>query len=221
MRPAPRPSGSVASLVALGAFACAAAFGVVSACNSLSGIDSFQVVSESSLQDGAGEGTAPNQGLDGAPTMEAGQASDAHAGNEAAQGAADSGLGDTGDGASSTGDASSDVASDARGDASGCAVLTPMCSGGCPVAHSNGLSQTFYDCVEAGTYNQTQATEACAAFTGDAAACVNNPFPCAQAGQVCSSAFTTCACWKYAGNTDIGRVLNSCMCVGNNSSPWY
>ena len=122
-------------------------------------------------------------------------------------------------------EAGKEASTDAAPEASNCAVASPVCSGGCPIAHSDGLSQMFYDCVEAGTYNETQAFEACAAFTGDSGACANNPISCSQSNSVCSSRFTSCACWKYSGPQDVGKVLNtgttSCSCVGTNGLPWY
>jgi hypothetical protein len=214
-----RRSQSVVWLVVLGACGSAAFGAAVSACNSLSGIDAFEVVSEAGSEDIAADGVGA--GAEGSSRTDAATGDDA-----SANGGPDSKLVD--EGIPVTGDATGDVATglgDARSDASRCAIPTPVCPGGCTIAHSNGLSQMFYDCVEAGTYNETQALEACAAFTGDAAACVNNAFPCSQAGQVCSTGFSTCACWKYMGNTDVGRVLNtgttSCSCVGNNTVPWY
>jgi hypothetical protein len=53
-------------------------------------------------------------------------------------------------------------------DTDGCECAAPgCCSGACQVVHSNGAGQSFYDCVAASTFNQTQATEACVAFTNN------------------------------------------------------
>jgi hypothetical protein len=75
------------------------------------------------------------------------------------------------------------------------------CSGGtCQTAHSNGNGQTFYDCAAPATYNATQATEACTAFTGNASQCTIAPAGACGATQgVCSSGATKCLCWQYAG----------------------
>jgi len=53
---------------------------------------------------------------------------------------------------------------------------TGCCSGGCQIAHSNGLGQNFYDCSSLGTYTQASAIEACAAFSGSSASCCSGTF---------------------------------------------
>jgi hypothetical protein len=202
-------SWGVVSYAALGLSAWATVGAAASACNSISGIDSFVVAQAPGLDAEAGEGGAASSGggTSDAPTPSSDAATDAGQHPAVEAGADGNGW------------------LDARGEASGCTMPSTMCSGGCLVAHSDGLSQMFYDCVEAGTYNETQAFEACAAFTGDAGACANNPFGCSQSNQVCSTGFTSCACWKYSGPSDVGKVVNngdaSCTCVGRNGIPWY
>jgi hypothetical protein len=48
---------------------------------------------------------------------------------------------------------------------------TACCGASCQTQHSNGVGQSWYDCFALSTYNVTTATSACAAFTGNAAAC--------------------------------------------------
>jgi hypothetical protein len=94
-------------------------------------------------------------------------------------------------------------------------------SPGCTV-HSNGVGQTFDDCQPLGTYNETQALAACAAFTGSIATC--GVVTCAQSGgpgggaggqanamsdqAVCSTGATGCPCWTFSG-MDVGHVQSA------------
>jgi hypothetical protein len=80
-----------------------------------------------------------------------------------------------------------------------------QCAPGLPVTHSNGLGQTWTDCVPLNTYNQTQAIEACVASTGNPISCAE--FLCGSTtvpNVVCSST----SCWAYLGSTQ-GRVSTS------------
>ncbi len=115
-------------------------------------------------------------------------------------------------------------------DLNGCECATPSCCGSsCAVTHSNGIGQNYYDCVEAGTWNQTQAAEACTAYT-------KNQFVCQAAGCIGSDGGPTgdlvicgnpdggtCACWNYQG-PDIGYVHQSgntsCFCPNTNDFKW-
>jgi hypothetical protein len=95
--------------------------------------------------------------------------------------------------------------------------------GACQIMHSNGVGQSFYDCVAAGTHNQTQATEACAAFTGDASQC--HSMSCGSGSAVCSDGSgDACDCWIYSGDS-AGRVkhnsVGSCGCQSDSSTTWY
>ena len=87
-------------------------------------------------------------------------------------------------------------------DTDGCECATPgCCSGVCQMVHSNGEGVTFYDCAAPGVYNQTQATEACTAFTNNRSQCAQSSNSCAGAVTyaVCSVASSTCRCWQYSG----------------------
>jgi hypothetical protein len=111
-------------------------------------------------------------------------------------------------------------------DLNGCECATPVCCGtGCGVTHMNGVGQNYYDCVDAGTYDQTQAGKACTAYT-------NNQFACqaasciGDAGDLVICGFPDgggCACWDYAGQ-DTSHVYKSgtttCYCPGNTDPTW-
>jgi hypothetical protein len=108
-------------------------------------------------------------------------------------------------------------------DANGCECAgTGCCAGGCQTQHSNGVGQSFFDCVAAGTHTVAQATAACAAFTGDASQC-HASTPCGSA--VCSDGSTTaCDCGFYGG-LDNGKVSSaragSCSCNARGSDPTW
>jgi hypothetical protein len=183
----------------------------VNACNALSGIDDFTVR------------TGAEAGMEGSGQAESGGSSggvgpgDAPAQGDNTTGTGDAPAGDSAnDGAMATVDARADAASDAEGGTTG------SCDGGF-VAHTNGLGQMFYDCAPLNTLNQTQAFEACAAFSGNAGACMFNPGFSCMGDVVCSKGSSTCACWVYDGNRP-GRVCSStpdggCCCPGASSPP--
>jgi hypothetical protein len=105
-------------------------------------------------------------------------------------------------------------------DVDGCECASPGCCGtACQSRHDDGLGQTFWDCTPSGTYNQTEAFAACAAFTGNAALC--SPGACNRS--VCSTGAPTCACWTYSGSFS-GRVTSSsttyCMCNSSGAAIW-
>jgi hypothetical protein len=83
----------------------------------------------------------------------------------------------------------------------GCACATPgCCAAGCQTVHSNGEGQSFYDCAALDTYDQTQAMEACTAFTGNSTQCtLSSTFCSSTSDSVCSAAALTCRCWQYSG----------------------
>jgi|SRR5271155_2748710 len=91
-----------------------------------------------------------------------------------------------------------------------------------PVTHSNGVGQTWTDCVPLGTYNETQALEACGAF----AASVNgNDGICTYSNQFndCSpntavTTTTTMGVWAYAGGS-VGHVARS-GCPTSSDPTW-
>jgi hypothetical protein len=109
----------------------------------------------------------------------------------------------------------------------GCECATPGCCGtNCMTTHSNGIGQTFPDCVAQGTYSQTQAQAACKAFTGDAAQCTSSTTTCGLLGlagsvqSVCGSASGKCYCWDHGGTYGGGGIgtvqtanVSSCSAV--------
>jgi len=111
-------------------------------------------------------------------------------------------------------------------DLNGCECATPACCGAsCQTTHMNGIGQNYYDCVDAGTYNQAQALKACTAFTNDQFAC--QTFSCvSDAGDmmICGPPDAgSCACWTYTG-LDTGHVYKSgnsnCFCPDTNDLGW-
>jgi hypothetical protein len=112
------------------------------------------------------------------------------------------------------------------------ATASQCCAGGCPVQHVDGLvgqsyypkSDTFYDCVPAGTMNLQLAADACAAYVtargGNAATNCGEFGPtdggppdrvCAITAGNCGSNCTgydgDCICWTASG-TYKGQVLD-------------
>lgn len=115
---------------------------------------------------------------------------------------------------------------DAAPDLNGCECATPACCGSsCQTTHSNGIGQSYYNCVDAGTYTQAQALKACTAYTSDQFAC--QPAGCVgDAGDlmVCGPPDAgSCACWTYTG-LDTGHVYksgsNTCFCPSTNDLGW-
>lgn len=111
-------------------------------------------------------------------------------------------------------------------DLGGCECPTPTCCGaGCATTHANGVGQNYYDCVDAGTYNSTQALKACTAYTTDQLACAM--YGCtSDAGDsmICGQPDGGgCACWTYVG-LDTSHVYKSgntnCFCPSTNDPTW-
>src|SRR5271155_3117350 len=94
-----------------------------------------------------------------------------------------------------------------------------------PVTHSNGVGQTWTDCVPLGTYNETQAMKACAAvYDGDAGTCI--PMSSWCGANVVVSNVTGCGTqvWNYQ-SVDVsrdGRVNASCndTCPQSTDAIW-
>ena len=113
-------------------------------------------------------------------------------------------------------------------DLGGCECATPSCCGSsCATTHTNGVGQSYFDCVDAGTYNQTQAGKACTAYTNDQFACTAGSCI-GDAGDlvVCGSPDGgACACWDYTG-TDTSYVFKSnapdagCFCPNTIDPKW-
>jgi hypothetical protein len=113
-------------------------------------------------------------------------------------------------------------------DVDGCECATPMCCGTkCQTVHTNGVGQNFYDCVATGTYNVSQANEACAAF--GAATCTSGQAaglcPFGPVKSVCGASGSKCYCWQYSGHK-VGTVqsesTSSCKpsCGANGDPAW-
>src|ERR1019366_10654652 len=81
-------------------------------------------------------------------------------------------------------------------DTNGCECATPSCcaGGGCQMTHSNGVGQSYYDCMALGTYTSAQAMAACAAaqYTN----CKDDSK--GVCGSVSSASGTPCTCWDYS-----------------------
>jgi hypothetical protein len=114
----------------------------------------------------------------------------------------------------------------------GCECPTAVCCPGamCQTLHGNGVGQPFYDCVKQGQIDQTQATEACTAFTQNGSLCAASSNSLCLGGllggqttaySVCSSA-PTCYCWQYNG-TYAGHVQSGSCTVtcGSSSDPTW
>ncbi|HEY2368398.1 MAG TPA: hypothetical protein VGH87_18505 [Polyangiaceae bacterium] len=112
-------------------------------------------------------------------------------------------------------------------DTNGCECATPSCCGSaCATTHANGVGQNYYDCVDAGTYNQTQAGKACTAYTSDqfacqAASCIGDAGDLVVCGTPDGGA--SCVCWDYTGQ-DTSHVYKSgsttCFCPGTTDPTW-
>jgi hypothetical protein len=116
-------------------------------------------------------------------------------------------------------------------DTNGCECATPgCCATGCQTAHSNGVGQQFYDCLDAGTANQTQATLACNAYAAAVAADGGDAGQCQLYGctgpqgnnvLICTSALVGCYCWKFAGiASTTGHVSTTCLCPTDTDPIW-
>ena len=100
-----------------------------------------------------------------------------------------------------------DCNASAAPNADGCECAGDGCCGrGCQTAHRNGIGDAFYDCEDSGTFDQGQATKACAAFTGASGACSASASGCdclrvcqSVARSVCGTSGGACYCWQYAG----------------------
>jgi hypothetical protein len=113
-------------------------------------------------------------------------------------------------------------ASKTGADTDGCECATLACCGtACQTTHSNGVGQTFPDCVALGTYEQAQAQAACTAFTGNGGQCASSTVMClliilGPVQSVCGSASGKCYCWDYAGmgaGTVQTASVSSCSAV--------
>ena len=122
----------------------------------------------------------------------------------------------------------------------GCECATPSCCGtACQNQHvacmlggnpstpcTDGTGKYYYDCTAIGTTNDTQATKACVAVTGNAAACSVGTCGSGPNTQyvVCSFGGTgACSCWEYFGpyaGHMFKNTTSSCTCPVSTSPTW-
>lgn len=106
--------------------------------------------------------------------------------------------------------------------ANGCECAgTGCCGSSCQTIHSNGLGQNFFDCAPLGTYNVTQAMEACQAYIAvnpTAGTCTT--FICSGSSEliVGTTSSTNCASWAYSGS-NVGHVFQGCNFCPSASDP--
>ena len=102
----------------------------------------------------------------------------------------------------------------------GCEAHSPGCCGTLPEKmHTNGLGQSFYDCVLPNTYNATQAKEAAQAFNSNGSPSERDSFDSNNSNNTASGICiadpnnTICVCWTYAPTgswtAGIGEVSKS------------
>ena len=103
-----------------------------------------------------------------------------------------------------------------RGAALGC------CGTGCQIKHNNGVGEYFYDCTPLGTINETQALEACTAYTGNMSECMSETATGGKAPgelSVCSvGSPTDCICWAYQSSTTSGPGIGAAGHVYNDGA---
>jgi hypothetical protein len=156
-----------------------------------------------------GSSSGPSGSLDASIDADAGPAPEEAAAPDSGPDAGESGLSDSG-----------------RND-SGPADAGP-CDGGPLVSHSNGVGQTWQDCVPLDTYNAAQALEACEAYAASVDAAVTS---CALPPGTCASSSlfdslkgdgTTPYVWTYDGQTiptGTGRVANALAATSTGGCP--
>ena len=88
----------------------------------------------------------------------------------------------------------------------GCEAHSPGCCGTLKQEmHTNGVGQSFYDCVLPNTYNATQASEAALAYNPGGVPTDGNITDSSNSANsvmskcILDTANTTCICWTYAG----------------------
>ena len=118
-------------------------------------------------------------------------------------------------------------------DTNGCeCVGDACCASGCQVTHTDGLGESFYDCVAASTYTAAEAMAACLAHTGDVSTCAT--FQCQpQSGNTVTDGVVcdqngigdSCNCWDFnaAGHTGIaaGSIDSGCLCPYPGETPQW
>jgi len=178
-------------------------------------------------------GTGPDPAVDGgSPTVDGGVAAIAQDGAAVDAGVQPDVLVDTGvgvhigvqdAGTSDAGEGLDSAVVDA-GEVHDSAVADAGHDSGCtPVTHSNGVGQTWQDCVPLGTYEQSEAMKACVAATGSAAQCAVVGCGSAVQNMVCvNSTSLPCDCWAYQSQSTgvSGHVSTSCGCPGAGDPTW-
>jgi hypothetical protein len=118
------------------------------------------------------------------------------------------------------------TAPESDGAATDCSCGAAPCT-----VHSNGVGQTFEDCVPSGTHDETQALAACTAFTGTSASCTIQSCPGGGGGPgksppgqaACSTGASVCDCWTFSGaEAGLVQSMNSKKCdpCANGGTAW-
>jgi hypothetical protein len=113
----------------------------------------------------------------------------------------------------------------------GCECQTPGCcrGGTCQTTHANGLGQNYYDCVALGTYDQTQAEKARAAFADIVGPGQTVDGSCGDPGDTSkirchdTNDGSVCACWAWSGPLrGYVRAVGGpdCECPTTADAPW-
>lgn len=94
----------------------------------------------------------------------------------------------------------------------------------CPVTHTDGIGQTWSDCVALATYNEAQALKACNAFAAvHGGVCAMSSCPTTAGGftMVCTQA-TCVANWVYTGPVTghVGPAGIGCVCPTTSDPVW-
>ena len=99
-----------------------------------------------------------------------------------------------------------------------------FCGSSCAPTHSNGLGQSFYDCVPIGTYTSATASDAAGAYVAVNGGASSGGWTCPQAPSipmVCAttSAGTPLYCWGYTGSI-AGQVGTGGICPFASIGTW-
>lgn len=110
-------------------------------------------------------------------------------------------------------------------------VAPACCGSGCQTKHSNGLGQSWFDCVALGTINATQANAARAAWSATVTVTLSGIGTCQNGGDKSDCAYAqtanSCAIWcynpaspTYGGHARLNTANNSCLCPGSSFVTW-
>jgi len=114
----------------------------------------------------------------------------------------------------------------------GCECATPSCCGmACAVTHDNGVGNAFYDCAPLNTFNQTEATAACVAWTKNTGLCMitNCNVDGGFAGEATFAFYMgKCISWGYSGpmaghlyQVNPASSISDCRCPDQNQPLWH